>query len=92
MGKYLILFLTLLAAVGNIKADGKYFPEKAFRVTPQIPTQRAILAYKDGQEKLIIESTLNGQGQQFDWIIPVPSKPDSLLRLIIMKGFQRSFI
>jgi hypothetical protein len=77
MRKRLILLLGLFAAIGYLKADGKYFPEKAFQVPPQIPSQRAILAFKDGHEKLVIESTLDGQGQQFGWVIPVPAKPDS---------------
>jgi len=56
-------------------ADGKYFPEKAYKIAPAIPTQRAILVYKDGAEKLTIESALDGKGQEFGWIIPLPSKP-----------------
>lgn len=56
-------------------ADGKYFPEKAYQVAPAIPTQRAILVYRDGVEKLTIESALDGPGQEFGWVIPLPSRP-----------------
>ncbi len=59
----------------NTFADGKFFPEKAYKIAPAIPTQRAILVYKDGTEKLTIESSLDGKGQEFGWIIPLPSKP-----------------
>ena len=59
----------------NVYADGKYFPEKAFKTAPSIPSQRAILVYKDGIEKLTIESALDGQGLEFGWVIPLPSKP-----------------
>jgi hypothetical protein len=59
----------------NALADGKFFPEKAYKTAPAIPTQRAILVYKDGTEKLTIESSLDGKGQEFGWIIPLPSKP-----------------
>jgi len=57
-------------------ADGKYFPEKAYKVPPDIPSQRAIIVYKDGIEKLIIESTLEGKGKEFGWIIPLPAEPN----------------
>lgn len=56
-------------------ADGKHFPEKAYKQAPAIPSQRAILVYRDGIEKLTIESSLDGQGREFGWIVPLPSKP-----------------
>jgi len=56
-------------------ADGKHFPEKAYKTAPAIPSQRAILSYRDGTEKLMIESALDGQGREFGWVIPLPSKP-----------------
>jgi hypothetical protein len=58
-----------------VSADGKYFPEKAYKVGPTIPTQRAILVYKDGIEKLTIESALDSKGRKFGWVIPLPSRP-----------------
>lgn len=68
--------MTTIAFVPQIvSADGKYFPEKAYKVGPAIPTQRAILVYKDGIEKLTIESSLDGKGQEFGWVIPLPSRP-----------------
>jgi hypothetical protein len=59
----------------DVCADGKHFPEKAYKQSPAIPSQRAILTYKDGIEKLTIESALDGQGREFGWVIPLPSKP-----------------
>ena len=59
----------------NVYADGKYFPEKAYKAAPAIPSQRAILVYRNGIEKLVIESSLYGKGQEFGWVIPLPSKP-----------------
>jgi len=59
----------------RVYADGKYFPEQAYKATPAIPSQRAILAYKDGIEKLTIESALDAQGQEFGWIMPLPAIP-----------------
>ncbi|MHC4368489.1 MAG: DUF2330 domain-containing protein [Planctomycetota bacterium] len=59
----------------DIRADGKHFPEKAYKKPPAIPSQRAILVYRDGTERLIIESSLEGKGLEFGWVIPLPSKP-----------------
>jgi hypothetical protein len=59
----------------SANADGKFFPEKALKVAPNIPSQRAILVYKGGIEKLTIESALEGKGREFGWIIPSPSTP-----------------
>jgi hypothetical protein len=59
----------------NLYGDGKYFPGRAYKVPPDIPSQRAIIIYKDGIEELTIESALNGEGQEFGWIIPLPAKP-----------------
>ncbi|MHC4343375.1 MAG: hypothetical protein ACYSUP_01655, partial [Planctomycetota bacterium] len=67
--------LLILFSPQRVYADGKYFPEQAYKATPAIPSQRAILAYKDGIEKLTIESALDGQGREFGWIIPLPAKP-----------------
>ncbi|MHC4482139.1 MAG: DUF2330 domain-containing protein [Planctomycetota bacterium] len=70
-----IIVSLIIFSPRSLYADGKYFPEKAYKIPPAIPSQRAILVYKDGIEKLTIESALDGQGQEFGWIIPLPSKP-----------------
>lgn len=42
---------------------------------PDIPVQRALVKYRNGIETLIIESTFDGEGDSFGWIIPVPNEP-----------------
>jgi hypothetical protein len=69
-----IAYLTL-ASPSTAYADGKYYPERAYKVPPAIPSQRAILAFKSGEEKLTIESALDGQGHSFGWVIPLPARP-----------------
>ncbi len=59
-------------------ADGVYIPEKAYLTMPGIPAQRAFISYKDTNEILIIESTLDAQGQAFGWILPLPSVPTEI--------------
>jgi len=71
--------VVLLAVIcATVDADGKYWPERAYPKPPSIPTQRALLVYRGGQERLIIESALDGEGQSFGWVIPLPSAPTEL--------------
>jgi len=72
---WVVFIYLFVPTMQNLYADGKYFPAEAFKTPPDIPAQRAILTYRDGIERLTIESALNGQGQEFGWIIPLPSKP-----------------
>lgn len=74
----LSIVFAIVAAIllfATASADGKYFPQNAYKVPPAIPTQRTILVYRDGIETLIIESALEGPGQEFGWVIPLPSRP-----------------
>lgn len=70
-----VIVCVVMLSWQDVCADGKHFPEKAYKAAPAIPAQRAILVYKDGIEKLTIESALDGHGREFGWIIPLPSKP-----------------
>ena len=73
-GWFLVLcFFSVMA--GDAFADGKVFPAKAYRTSPTIHSQRAILTFKDGQETLVIESSFEGEGKEFGWVIPLPAKP-----------------
>lgn len=72
-----IIFLIFCALFPNLCfADGTFIPPiKAKRKLPDIPIQRALLKYHFGVETLIIEATLDGEGDSFGWIIPVPNIP-----------------
>ena len=70
-----LVVLIVLMILQEVRADGKYFPEQAYKKSPAIPSQRAIIVYKDGTEKLTIESSLEGEGKEFGWIIPLPGQP-----------------
>lgn len=56
-------------------ADGCAMPPVAVKKLPEIPTQRAVLTYRDGMERMVIESTFNGPGERLGWVIPVPAEP-----------------
>lgn len=62
-------------AARSAHGDGGFVPERAYPKLPAIPSQRALLRYRDGVETLIIESSLDGEGQKFGWIIPLPAEP-----------------
>jgi hypothetical protein len=44
--------------------DGVYIPERAVRKIPEIPAQRAVLSWRDGQETLLISSALDSESQK----------------------------
>ena len=71
---FIPVFLCLLFVCRLSFADGCYIPE-ARKKLPDIPIQRALVEYREGIETLIIESTLDGEGNRFGWIIPVPNEP-----------------
>ncbi|MDB4285473.1 DUF2330 domain-containing protein [bacterium] len=75
LGAFVLLVSVLLPAAAV--ADGFYIPEVT-RKLPDIPPQHAVLSWKGGVETLVVESTLDGEGSSFGWIIPVPSSPRSL--------------
>ena len=70
--------VAVLAFASDVFGDGVYIPERAVRKIPEIPAQRAVLAWKDGQETLVISSALDSESQKLGWIIPLPSVPTTI--------------
>lgn len=71
-----VLVLLMLFVSTLCLADGKAFSADILvEKNPPIPTQRAILKYKEGVEMMIVESTISGPKGAYGWIVPVPSKP-----------------
>lgn len=69
-----------LSATHRAFADGCYIPEKAIHKIPEIPGQTALLKWKDGEETLVIASTLDSQSQSLGWILPLPSTPSVIAK------------
>jgi len=67
--------LFLMASAPCALADGCFFPEKTCSKLPAIPSQRALVVHRLGIERLIVESSFDGEGRDFGWIVPVPEKP-----------------
>ncbi len=71
---FLLFLLTMLG--GRVLADGKVFrTPMAYAVEARIPDQRAMLAWSNGVERLIIETRFTGPGTNFAWVVPLPSAP-----------------
>ena len=56
------LAIVVVSALASVAfGDGCYIPEQAVRKVPAIPSQRALLSWKDGQETLMISSALDSE-------------------------------
>jgi hypothetical protein len=75
------LVFLLLSGAERLCADGCFIPDVAYAKLPAIPAQRALLTYKDGIETLVIESSLDAEGQSFGWVIPLPAEPTDFRRV-----------
>ncbi|MFI4854141.1 MAG: DUF2330 domain-containing protein [Phycisphaerales bacterium JB065] len=77
----LAVMLSCLAfATPDAKADGKVFLSIATDTGSgsTMPRQRAIIAYKDGEQRLAIDTAFTGAGEEFAWLVPLPSEPEIL--------------
>jgi hypothetical protein len=78
------LLLALVAfATPSAHADGKVFLSASVIPTDSsgsatMPRQRAIIAFQDGVQHLAIDTAFVGPGEEFAWLIPLPSEPEIL--------------
>lgn len=70
--------LLLAAWAAPAAADGVFFPPVGYPDLPAIPAQRAILAWRDGNETLVIESTVRTPSMDIGWIVPLPAEPNGI--------------
>lgn len=76
-GVFFIVFVILVAAPMAF-CDGYVSGERMIKKPPSMPIQRAVISYKDGVERLIIEPVVRGEGDSFGWIVPVPASPTKI--------------
>jgi len=69
------LALWLIASAGSAFADGMVVPQ-VYYPKVEIPDQQALIGYADGIERLVIETSFQGDGTNFAWVVPVPSVPE----------------
>ncbi|MFA4985146.1 MAG: DUF2330 domain-containing protein [Candidatus Brocadiia bacterium] len=82
MKKWLLIAFGLVLLFGaqpHCFADGLIFPAQGGK-EPQLVQQRAIIVYRDGVERLIVESAFDGEPGEYAFILPVPSEPIAIKR------------
>lgn len=81
MGRIALPVLALLIlsfAAASTLANGVYMPPIATPAMPSIPSQRAMIVFRDGSETLIVESTFQSPASDVAWILPVPAAPTKI--------------
>jgi hypothetical protein len=76
-GTVLLALIALWAVAVPVLADGKFYTYE--EIPPEIPYQRALLAFAGGLETLILQSKYQVAGSpagDVGWVVPVPSVPD----------------
>lgn len=70
------VFCLVFAGAESARADGKVLPPVLLPQEVAMPDQRALVAWRDGVETLVIESAFVGTGADFAWVVPLPAKPE----------------
>lgn len=80
-GIHALLVAIVLATLASLaSADGKFFGRATLVRDPTMPSQRAVLAWHDGMQTLIVESAFDASGvdagnAEFGWVVPLPARP-----------------
>ncbi|NLF32451.1 MAG: DUF2330 domain-containing protein [Planctomycetes bacterium] len=71
----LVVVAVLLSAGAVAMADGKFFSLPAYPAVPSIPSQAALIVYRDGVETLIVSSSVRSDSPELGWVLPLPAQP-----------------
>jgi len=75
-GRRSVAILILILGSLSVWADGKVFRQVEMATGPvTIPDQRALICWSNGVERLVIETSFQGSGSNFAWVVPVPAPP-----------------
>jgi hypothetical protein len=69
------LVLWLFASAASVFADGMVVPQ-VYSEKVEIPDQQALICHAGGVERLVIETSFQGNGTNFAWVVPLPSAPE----------------
>ncbi len=75
---WLVVLVVLLGSSESAFADGKFFRRLEVADEPGIRAQRAVIAFKDGVETLIVQSDVEGEDTSYGWLLPLPAEPSSV--------------
>lgn len=73
-----VLILCVAYVAPPALADGKFFRRVEVADEPGIAAQRAVLAFKDGVETLVVQSEVQSADTSYGWILPLPAEPTSI--------------
>jgi len=73
-----IVLAGVVWAPAGAYGNGKGFPMVAYPETPEIPTQRAMIVWRDGVETLTVESAVRTPSPEVGWVLPLPAEPHRL--------------
>lgn len=80
---YLFALALSICSVDAVIADGKFFRQLEAVDEPGIQAQRAVIAFKDGIETLIVQSDVQGNdtsyGSSYGWLLPLPAEPTAIV-------------
>jgi len=65
----------IVFAAAAAHADGVVVPSRAVAKPVRTPDQRALVAFDGTTETLVVETTVQGDGREFAWIVPLPAAP-----------------
>ena len=72
------LAVAALCPCHRVLADGKFFRLLEVADEPGVRAQRAVLAFKDGVETLLVQSDVEGRGASLGWVLPLPAEPTAV--------------
>ena len=67
--------LGVVSLAAAARADGIVVPARAVVKPARTPDQRALLRFDGDKETLVVETTVQGEGRDFAWVLPLPSAP-----------------
>lgn len=73
-----LVVVMLVACTTTARGDGMYFPSKLAARDPSIPHQTALISYRNGVETMVVQSTVNADGDEVGWVLPLPAPPTSI--------------
>jgi len=68
------LVISFSSSAASVFADGMVVPQ-AYSQQVELPDQQALICYGGGVERLVIETSFQGDGTNFAWVVPLPSAP-----------------
>lgn len=77
-GVLMAFALVIVLSAGRARADGKFYPRET--APPDIPYQRALVLYEEGEETLFLQSqyalSAGDRPETLGWVVPVPAAPE----------------